>query len=492
MTRRGQDLLEFAQAVVVDDLVSPRLIPRRDDCRIFFVGKRGPGASEGPHAKLSQQNINRLLIKLARQGLRVVRLKGGDPFVFGRGTEEVEALRAAGVPYQVVPGVSSASAALAYAGIPVTDRRKASQVTWVTGHAQEHIRADAPDVDWQRLSPRGTLIFYMAVGSWRFIQRKLLQNGWPKTKPVAAVEWATNPRQRVLLSTLEKSPSVFRKRKLIAPAIIVVGEVVHFAREISWLAREKPLFGRTVVVTRPMEQNAELRFLLEDRGAEVIVAPTIRIEPIADDPHLIKVSEALASGTMTYDWLLFLSANGVDSFTNTLPRAARRPNVRVCAVGPQTKKAAQKAGWRVHRMAKSFNSNGVLAALGNVRGKRVLIPRVQNGPPELIRALEKRGAHVHEVGAYRTLAERLSDENKQRALRGVDAITFTSGSTARHFLDEFTPAERKKIFSRAVAASIGPKTTAELKNCGVRLVLQTAESTAEGLAHALVRHFQKT
>jgi uroporphyrinogen III methyltransferase/synthase len=270
ITRRGLELINTADVIVLDALVNPALLRGNPTAEIIYVGKRGPGARCGAMLTMPQPQINRLLIKLAKKGRRVVRLKGGDPFVFGRGGEEMEALRDAGLGYEIVPGVSSAIAAPAYAGIPVSDRRWASHVTFLTGH-----EGRVPDY-----APRETLVVLMGVAAWPRLALNLAAEGWPARTTVAAVESGTTREQRVLMTTLKESTDFFKKKKLEAPTIVVVGDVARHGKTSAWLSRVKPLLGRTVVVTRAEGQNDSFAALLRDKGADVIECPAIDIQPL--------------------------------------------------------------------------------------------------------------------------------------------------------------------------------------------------------------------
>ena len=464
LTLRGRAMLRQADVVVMDALVNPKLV-RGLKAKIIFAGKRGfaekhrAGLAAGP----SQEVINKLLVRLGRRGLRVVRLKGGDPFVFGRGSEEVAALQSAGIPYEVVPGISSAIAVPAAVGIPVTDRRWASQVTLITGHGQLGKRGGdrfAPGVDWKRISPNGTLIVLMGVASWKKIRPKLLAAGWPPSKPVVAVQSGTTPYQRVVRTTLFRSSADFAAQDLMAPAVSVVGDVARLARRPR------------IVVTRPDDQSADLIAMLKSRDADIIRAPAIKIRPLTMRKRLRRVH---------YDWILFLSANAVRTFHAKPHRFA---TTSVLAVGPETRRVAKEAGWPVHQMPARFDSSGVLAALRSVRGQSILIPRVQNAPKDLPLALRRRGAIVEEVVTYETRPARLSASIKREILRGVDAVTFTSTSTVAGFCSNFSSRERKEIFAHAIAVSIGRQTTATLRKYGVRRINEAKNATMADLLTA--------
>lgn len=486
ITRRGWDLVQSADVVVVDDLVNPLLL-QKTQAAIVYVGKRGSGAPHGAFLKLPQAGINRLLISLAKEGKRVVRLKGGDPLIFGRGGEEMEALRAARIAFEIVPGVSSTIAAPAFAGIPLSDRRWSSAITFLTGQESLDPRVKTPGVDWKKLSPSGTLVILMGVGRWHQIRSTLLALGWPAKKTVAAIQSAADRNQKTILTTLDDSGRIFKKRKLVSPAIIIVGEVGSLSRRLSWVPQEKPLLGRRVVVTRAEAQSRELIQSLEEKGAFVISCPAISIQPASDDPATAALVRRLKSGASSYDWFIFTSENGVRSF-QALVGATKKwwGTSRVMAVGPHTAKVLTEIGWPVHRVPAVYSSKGVLKSLGPVMKKRIFIPRVQHGPRDMVDALRKKGALVDEAAVYKTWpAMPPSPRLKNLIVQGVDAVTFTSGSTVDHFLGFFSPGQIKKIFSHAKAVSIGPTTTATLRRHGIRRIVQAREATAESLVEAL-------
>jgi len=487
ITVRGARLISEADVIVTDALVSPRLL-RGVRGLVVDAGKRGPGRENERAHGPSQGHINRLLVRFARRGKMVVRLKGGDPFIFGRGSEELEALRAASVPFEVVPGVSSASAVPAYAGIPITDRRWASQVTFVTGH-------ERPDkdsgIDWARVSPKGTLVVLMGVLSWPVLSAKLLAHGWSVSTPVAAIENGSTPRQRVIRSTLRDSARAFLLGKLSAPAVVVVGRVAALAGPLAWLERERPLFGRRVVVTRAAESNDRLISLLEAEGAEPIVCPLIRVRPLPS-ATLTTLRMAGSVAPLPYDWLVFLSANAVRIFQQLWPSApASLGHVPVVAVGPLTAHAASSAGWRVRRTPAVFNAPAVRGVLGRLKGKRFLLPRALIAPADLVRSLEKAGAEVDVVPIYDTVFTRPAPLVRAEIMKAADAVTFLSASSVEAFAASFSATDRRRILKNASIFSIGSMTSQSVRRrLGVSPV-QSRIATAEGVIDALRRFFSK-
>jgi uroporphyrinogen III methyltransferase/synthase len=483
ITVRGARLLRRADVVVLDALVSRRLV---DGLRaqVIDAGKRGPSDSERAHGP-SQSTINRLLIRWARRGKVVVRLKGGDPFVFGRGSEEMESLRAAGIPFEVVPGVTSAAAVPAYAGIPVTDRHRASQVTFVTGH--EWAGKATGQVDWERISSDGTLVILMGVRSWPHVGRELARRGWPRSTPVAAIENGTTPQQRVLRSTLAASGHLFARARLSAPAILVVGRVAALASSLDWLRRERPLFGRRILVTASGHVKDRLAEALETEGAEPVVVPLVEVRPF-ESATLPLLKSAATQAELPYDGLVFLSGHAVRYFQQFWPDAPRVfARVPVAAVGPQTRAAALDAGWSRVRMPTSFQAAAIRRVFPRVRGRRFLVPRARVAPVDFVAAFEREGAQVDVLPVYETVFLRPTPAQRVAAMRAVDAITFLSASAAEAFASAFSSAERRRMFRHAPIVAIGEQTAASVRSVlGVRPVL-SGVSTAEGVVAALRR-----
>jgi len=493
ITVRGANLVRRADVVVVDDLVNPVLFRFHPREKIIYVGKRGPGAPLGRRLQLPQKGISRLLVQLAKKGRHVVRLKGGDPLVFGRGGEEMEALRRAGVPYEVVPGVTSALAAPAYAGIPVSDRRSSSEVIFLTGQER---REDASEkqsrIDWGKLSPEATLVILMGVSRWTVVRQRLLANGWPASKSVAAIESATTGKQRTILTTLSRSVDSFRKNKLVSPAVLVVGDVVQMARRLEWIKAEKPLIGKSVVVTRAAHQNRKMIDSLEEKGAHVLICPALTVLPVTDDPSSQRILSTLREESFDYDWIIFLSENGVRSFFAALKGKFRQPRSKVCAVGPNTAAVVEEFGWRVHKTARDYNRLGALRELGKVRGKKILLPRAQGAPQDIVQALVQRGARVDEIRIYRTEpAAPPPSEIRNAILSGVDAVTFTSPSTVRAFCTFFSRRQIDKIFLNSVALSIGRSTTEELKVAKIKSIVEADLATTDDMVETLVRRLKR-
>lgn len=490
LTLRGAALLKSADVVVLDALVDRRLL---DHCRkgatVIDAGKRGHG-----RVLMRQGEINRLLVRRARAGERVVRLKGGDPYLFGRGGEEAEFLARARVPFEVVPGVSSLGAVPASAGIPLTHRGLASTVTVVTGHGSDpnpYLRESrrerdvrrAPPVAWDRIPRDGTLVVLMGLGRLPEIVRELRRAGWPADTPAAVIASGTLPVQRSVRGALADIAGRARAAGLRPPATVVFGRVVSLAAGLNWFER-RPLFGWTVLVTRAEGQSSGLKDLLEEQGARVVDAPAIKIDPL---PLPADVRRALRHLT-DFDGVLFTSANAVRAAAAHLP-GPWPASVPVYAVGPKTAEAIRRAGWRVARVAAEFRAEGLARVLGKkLRGKTYLFPRAARGRDLLIDFLSKAGARTLLWPVYRTRLLPPTADLRARLRRGeFNAVTFTSSSTVHGLLGRMPRGERARIFKKTRAASIGPLTTAALRSLGVRPAVTAPGATVESLVGALVR-----
>ncbi len=468
LTRRGEELLRAADVVVYDRLASPVLLQLApESAELVDVGK-APG-----RAAMTQDEINNVLVERGRTFGCVVRLKGGDPFVFGRGGEEAEACIAAGVAFEVVPGVTSAIAAAAYAGIPVTHRGVSTSVTIVTGH--EDPTKAGTDTDWDALARAGgTLVILMGAGRLHEIAKALIAGGRAESTPVAAVRWGTRPEQHTVRATL----ATIADAGVEAPSAIVVGGVA--ALELSWF-ENRPLFGKSVVVTRAREQSSGLRTALETLGAEVLELPTIAIEPLAF--AVPELSE--------YAWLVFTSANGVDVFferglaPNDLDARALS-GLRVAAIGTGTAASLAGRGIRADLVPERFVAESLVAAFPDGHD-RVLVPRAETARDVLVTGLEAKGYTVDVLPVYRTMVAKPDADVVARVRRGdVDAITFTSSSTVTNFVDVVGRPE-----PQPQVVSIGPVTTERATELGLRVDAEADPHTIEGLVAALLVAVQK-
>jgi uroporphyrinogen III methyltransferase/synthase len=484
ITVRGQACLEAAEVLLYDDLAHPDLADRvGPDCERIYVGKRA-----GFRAK-TQNETNQLLVDYARAGRRVVRLKGGDPYVFGRGGEEALVLQAEGIPFEVVPGITSGFAGPAYAGIPVTHRGVATQVTLVTGH-EDPAKPDA-QVNWRALGAAGgTLVVYMGVGKRAEYVPLLVEGGASPETPVAAVRWGTRPEQHVVRGVLQDLPSL----DIQNPAAIVIGEVA--AMDLAWFEKGS-LSGKCIVVTRTREQSSVLSRALRDAGAEVLEVPTIEIvDPIDWEP-----ADDAIGRLDTFTWLMFASPNGVNRFIDRV--LARTGDIRhigdarIAAIGPATGDAVRSYGLNVDLVPDHHAAGGLgeaLAALPNVSSERILLPRpevARSEAPEMLRAA---GAVVEEIVVYRTVKpSSISAVAMDRLAAGtVDMVTFTSSSTARHFRDLLCPDLLKRVQSKTVAGSIGPTTSATARECGFKVVAEALDEDVSvmGLVGAIHRYYK--
>jgi uroporphyrinogen III methyltransferase/synthase len=502
---RGRELLRRADVVVYDYLANDQLLRNTmPDAERIFVGKRGFANH------MSQDQVNDLLVVKARElagrpgsgPAVVVRLKGGDPFVFGRGGEEALALRAAGIPFEVVPGVTSGIAAPACAGIPVTHRKVASSVTLVTGH--EDPTRDVSGLDWRALAAlaaRGdTLCFYMGVHGLPLIVRRLGEEGLAGSTPVALVRWGTLPAQQTLVSTLDHVVARVTEAGFGAPAIIVVGRVVGLRDRLSWF-EDAPLFGRRILVTRPRAQAPALSDRLRELGADVLELPTIRIVPPDDYGPLDGALRALG----TYSWVVFTSVNGVDAFFRRLAKlgadARALAGASVAVIGPTTAGRLRGHGIVADAMPDCYESEAILDAMRAAAqngakplgpGSRVLVPRAQVARDALPHLLRAAGATVDVVAAYQA-AGPLEEDVLQlaSALREgeVDGITFTSSSTARNLVAALG-ADAPGLLRGVETYSIGPVTSATLRQHGLGVTVQAERYTVEGLVAAMAASFK--
>jgi uroporphyrinogen III methyltransferase/synthase len=479
ITVQGREALARADVVVYDALVNRRLLDLAPAAaeRIFAGRRRGRRA-------LPQAVVNALLTRRAREGRRVVRLKGGDPFVFGRGAEELESLEAAGVPVRVVPGVTAGVGALAYAGLSPTHREAASGVAFVTGHADP----EAPGaLDWPALARfPGTLVIYMGMAHLAAICRVLVRHGKLPGTPAAVVQQGTTPRQRTIVGTLADLPRRAAEAESGPPALVVVGDVVRRRQGPSWFER-LPLFGRRVLITRPVGEAGPAADDVAALGAEALIAPMVRIEPPVDYGPLDRAIAGLAA----FDWLVFTSLNGVHGFLDRLAEAGRDlralGHLRLAAIGPATAEALARRGLRADVMPAAYRSEALAEALSPlVSGCRVLLARADRGRPLLREALE-RVADVEQVAVYRNLdAEALPAEVAARLAAGtIDWVTLTSPAIAARFFALLPEAARSHVGRSIRMATISPVTSAAVREHGFDVAAETPVHTWPGLLDEL-------
>jgi uroporphyrinogen III methyltransferase / synthase len=483
-TVKGVECLRKADAVVYDRLAPKALLAHaRPDAELIYVGKK-PGEPTMP-----QEEINALLVELGRAGKTVVRLKGGDPYVFGRGGEEALELERARLPFEVVPGVTSGIAAPAYAGIPVTHRDVSTSVAFITGH--EDPAKGEPDVDWKGIANAAeTLVLYMGVGRLAEIADELIAGGRDPETPVACIRWGTLPEQRTVTGTLVNIAERVAKANLKPPAITVVGDVVALREEgLDWFER-KLLFGRRVVVTRARAQAGELSRELEALGSEVFEFPTIEIRP----PEVFGPLDEAIRDLDSFDWLVFTSVNGVEAFVERLKyhgldlRAVPR-RTKLAAIGPATAKRVEEAGLRVDVTPEEYRAEALIGAIteDSLRGKRVLIPRAMVAREILPEKLREAGAEVVVPPAYESVPSGEGKERLQELLENgeVDCVTFTASSTVENFVRSFGEKEAGRLLSKAQVACIGPITAKTARDHGIRVEAEAGEYTIGGLVNAV-------
>jgi uroporphyrinogen III methyltransferase/synthase len=482
LTVRAAREISRAEVLLHDALIDPVLLELAPpDCERIHVGKRS-----GDARCASQDQIADLMIAHARAGRRVVRLKGGDPFVFGRGGEEASALAAAGVAFEVVPGVTSAIAVPAYAGIPVTDRRGSSSVAVITGHRGG--RAGAGRVDWQGLARSAeTLVILMGTAWIDDIARQALAAGRAPDTPAAAIAAGTTPRQRVVRAPLGELAARVRQAGLRPPTVVVIGAVAGLGEALGWFER-RPLFGRRVLVGRAVGQRAELALELRRRAAEPVLVPLLAFLPPAD---LAPLRAALAR--RDWDWVALTSANAVDAVRGAAP-AGFPGHARIACVGEATAEAARRCGWEPAAVPAERALPEELAlemeARGALRGARVLFPRAAQARQELVDALGRAGASVECVEAYRTVVPPEAAPGLRAALaEGLDAIALTSPSMAEHLFDLLDAPARARLAREVRFACIGPTTAKALARWGAQRVVVAARQSAPALVDALERAY---
>jgi uroporphyrinogen III methyltransferase / synthase len=475
MTRRSLELIASADAILHDRLIPPGALDgARPDAELVYVGKQPGGHT------MRQEEINELLVKLGGEGKRVVRLKGGDPFVFGRGGEEAQALREVGIAFEVVPAVTAGVAAPAYAGIPVTHRDAASAVAFVTGHEDP----EKPDsaLDWPALAAfPGTLVLYMGVGNLQGIARRLIEGGRSADEPVAVVERGTLAGQRTVTGTLADVHARVAEAGIRPPAITLVGRVARLREQLAWL-EERPLFGRSVVVTRARAQASGLAARLATLGAEVLETPTIRIEPRPVAGEVRAAAEAIGE----YALICVTSPNGASLLMDALAElgkdARALANATVAAIGPGTAAELARRGIRADVVPERSVAEALVQALEDVpvQGRRALVARAAEARDLLPESLRERGAEVDVVALYDTVAEPLSDGQLERAA-GADFATFTSSSTVRFFNEA-----GGRVGERTRVVSIGPVTSETARELGMTVHVEADRHDIDGLVDALV------
>ncbi len=481
ITLRGAELIRIADCIICDKLANPALLEMaRPDAEIVNVPKRiGAGS-------FTQDQINEILVAKALEGKVVVRLKGGDPCIFGRVTEEVVALNKVGVGFEIVPGITAAIAASEYTGIMLTDRRYSSQVAFITG--READGKQDTNIDWDVLARfPGTLVFYMGIGSLGLITERLMANGRAADTPVALVANATFPTQRVVRAPLNEIVETCEREKIEPPALIIIGEAAKGESELDWFMKQ-PLFGKTIVTTRDKAGNAEFARKILDRGGRPVEFSTIAIQPLTDGNEFLKAMTRLAD----YEWVIFTSPNGIKVFFDAMNALGKDSRVfgsnRLATLGIKTAEALARHGLKADFVPTVFTGRELgrqLVASANLSGKKVLSLRSELATNDLVEVLQEGGAEVDDVPLYTAVprtgdAEALREQIEQGQ---IDWITFASPSAVRNFFDAIAPEAVNT--SQAKIASIGPVTSEQLKELRVRIDLMASEYTTDGLLHAI-------
>ena len=473
ITWKGRNLLAIADSVLFDHLASEHLLElTRKDCERIYVGKK-----KAVHA-FPQEEICAMMIERARRGLTVVRLKGGDPFIFGRGGEELEALAAAGIQFEVVPGVTSPLGIAAYSGVPLTHRSHTKLVTFVTGH-------DVPGIDWSKVGQSETLVIFMGIFSIREIASAIMRHGRSGDTPAIAVRWGTRPDQETIDGTLATIADKIEQADLKPPATVIIGEVVALHEKLNWYEK-LPLFGRRIVVTRAQDQSAEFVDRLHALGADVLEWPVISLHPALDPTPLDQAIERLA----TYDWLIFTSVNGVRFFLERLDKSShdlRSLKARICAIGPATRKTLENLHLKVDLMPEEYVAESLVSAFAGekLQGKRILLPRAAVARDLIPTELSKLGAEIDVVEAYRNEVPADAGaraHNFLSAAKKPDWITFTSSSTVTNAMAIAGPDALKGVR----IASIGPVTSKTVREHGLTVDAEAKQFTVDGLIQAIL------
>ncbi|MDA7916391.1 uroporphyrinogen-III C-methyltransferase [Verrucomicrobia bacterium] len=484
LTLRAADLIRRAEVLIYDALVNPTLLQMAGEgAEIIFAGKRATN-----HA-LTQEELNKLLADKAKEGKMVVRLKGGDPYIFGRGGEEILELQGSDVPFEVVPGISSFVAAPNFAGIPLTHRDHCSGFTVVTGH--EDPSKDESSIDWKNLAESpGTKVVLMGVARIGLISEKLMDHGMSGDTPIAMVRWATTGRQNTIVGTLATIEKVVEDSGFKAPAVTIIGDVVGLRPSLNWFEK-RPLFNKRIVVTRTRCQASKLSARLSELGAEALEIPTIKIAEPDERQYLLDAILTLH----TYSWLVFTSPNGVDEFFKYFFRAFKDlrdiGGVKIAAVGPATAAKLEAMHLQIDAMPKKHIASELAKVINNeesVENLNVMLLRAQVATKELPDQLEAFGAIVDDIPVYKTVPE--TEDLNGSVLNfesfGADWITFTSASTVEHFDARMNLSETMKKWPHLKLASIGPETSKAIRALDLEPYVEAKEHTIDGLVDALL------
>ncbi len=489
LTLKACDCLKQADTVVYDRLADARILQYApQDAEYIYVGK-----ASSQHT-MTQDKICQLLVDLAKEGKTVVRLKGGDPFVFGRGGEEALLLQENNLPFEIVPGVTSAISVPAYAGIPVTHRGIAASFAVVTGH--EDPTKDNSDINWQQLATAtDTVVFLMGVANLPKITAKLMENGRSGDTPVAIIRWGTKAQQQVWTSTVAEAAEMAKREQIKPPCIFLVGNVVKLREKLAWFDNPqlKPLFGKRILVTRSRAQASKLTAGLEDLGADCLEAPAIRIQPPADGYAAL---DKAIGGLGDFDWIIYTSANGVEHFFNRLSEAGLDSRSlcgkKICAIGSATAQALAAHGIKADVVPDEYRAEGILASMyGKLKeGDKVLLPRAAEARSILPEELKRQGADVVVVAAYETVAGEADGSSLADELANgtIDAVTFTSSSTVKNLL-KLLGDNAVELLKNVKIAAIGPITAETCLKNGLKVTVQAQEYTIDGLIKAVKEAF---
>jgi uroporphyrinogen III methyltransferase/synthase len=487
ITVKGRECLEGADVVVYDKLVGESVLAlARKDAELIYVGKK-----RGHHT-MSQGEINELLIKKAHGGSRVARLKGGDPFIFGRGGEEAMELFKAGVSFEVIPGVTSAIAVPTYAGIPLTHRDLSSTTCFITGH--EDPTKKVSNINWDALAQStGTLVFLMGIGNLGSITKRLIQGGKPSNTPAAVVGSGTTSRQIAVTGTLATIGKAAKEAGITPPGVIVIGDVVNLREHLSWF-ESRPLFGRRILLTRPEDQATDFVKILTGFGAQCEVLPTIHIVP----PETWEELDRAIGSLSDYEWILFTSVNGVKYFFERLTQADKDARalggIKIGVIGPKTQEAVRAQGINPDLMPDTYCTEGLAEELKgySMRGKRILIPRPSIAGDDLSKRLQDLGAVVGEVEAYVTRKPEYAQNTLKEVfqIKGIDLITFTSPSTVSNFIEICRDNDIYEEISGIAVACIGPVTAKRATEEGLDVAIVPDEYTIDSLAEAIVKYYK--
>ena len=487
LTLRGQEVLRQAEVVIYDYLANEEFLQYAPaEAEKIYVGKKG-----GDHT-LSQDEINQLLLEKGRDKV-VVRLKGGDPFVFGRGGEEAEELVAEGIPFEVVPGVTAAVAVPAYAGIALSHRDYTASMAFITGHERDD--KDESKINWENLSTAvGTLVFFMGVKNLAEICSQLIAHGRPGHTPVAVIRWGTTPEQRTVVGTLQSIVERVKQAQMKPPAIIVVGEVVRLRERLNWY-ETRPLFGRRVVVTRAREQASGFKSQLAALGAQCIEFPTIEIQPPPSWEPLDRAIKNLAD----YNWVVFTSVNGVKFFMERLKSAAldvrELKGIGLAAIGPKTAETLEHFGLIPDYVPPEYRAEAILEGLKkeNLNEFRFLLPRAMVARDVLPDTLREWGARVDVVAAYQTVLPESKSSSILKLFKdeAIDCLTFTSSSTVSNFFSLFKRNEILPLLNKVAVACIGPITAETAEQFGLKTAIMPSDYTIPALVTAICSHFRR-